>query len=248
MPVNSGWKNTFMRVSINCDMGEGIGNDEVIIPFIDVANIACGFHAGDEDTMRRTIEACKKYNVAVGAHVSFLDRANFGRTEMSIPANALLQLITTQLSLFDRVAKELGLKPFHVKPHGALYNIAARNRNVAKTIAMAVKDFDASLILFGLSNSHSIHEAKELGLGTRSEVFADRTYQDDGSLTPRSQPGALIDDVKVVAQHVLQMVHEGTVTTTSGNKIPILAETICVHGDGENAAMFVETIKRRLGG
>jgi UPF0271 protein len=227
-------------------MGEGIGNDEAIIPFIDVANIACGFHAGDEETIRQTIAACKKYQVAVGAHVSFPDRANFGRTEMSIPANDLLQLVTTQLSLFDRIAREMSVKPFHVKPHGALYNIAARNRDVAKTIAMAVKDFDESLVLFGLSGSHSIEEAKELGLSTCSEVFADRTYQDDGSLTPRSQPGALINDVKVVVQQALAMINEGMVTTISGKKIPIIVETICVHGDGEHAAMFVEAIKRSL--
>lgn len=223
-------------------MGEGIGNDEAIIPFIDVANIACGFHAGDEDTIRQTIAACKKYQAAVGAHVSFLDRANFGRTEMSMPANDLLQLVTSQLSLFDRIAREMGVKPFHVKPHGALYNIAARNRDVASTIAMAVKDFDASLILFGLSGSHSIEEAKGLGLSTCSEVFADRTYQEDGSLTPRSQPGALIDDVEIVVQQALQMINEGTVTTISGKKIPIIAETICVHGDGENAASFAEAL------
>jgi 5-oxoprolinase (ATP-hydrolysing) subunit A len=249
--INNSLKASLLRgglegAYINCDMGEGAGNDILIMPFINAANIACGYHAGDADIIRQTIETSTKYNVAVGAHVSFLDRTNFGRTEMQIPGNELYDLVTQQLYLFEEIASGLGVKPFHVKPHGALYNMSARDPYIAAMIAMAIKEFDQSLVLFGLSGSQSITEAKNAGLQTMSEVFADRSYQDDGSLTPRSQPGALITDVNKVVQQVLQMVKEGTVSTITGKTIPILAETICVHGDGEHAVEFVKAIHHAL--
>ena len=227
---------------INCDMGEGIGNDEFIMPFITSANIACGFHAGDEATMKQTIEACLKHHVAIGAHPSFNDRDNFGRTEMNLPADELYELITRQLIIINAIAGSLGQKINHIKPHGALYNMSARNAVVASTIAKAVKDFDASLLLFGLSGSHSIREAKAMGIKTASEVFADRTYQDDGNLTPRSQSNALIEVPDNVVKQVLQMIQEGTVTTASGKTISIVAETICIHGDGKHAVEFAKAI------
>ncbi len=223
-------------------MGEGTGNDTLIMPFINSANIACGYHAGDPSTIWRTIELAAEHHVKIGAHVSFFDRPNFGRTEMNLPQDDLYDLITQQLILFSEIAGSLDQKMNHVKPHGALYNMSAREVLIAKVVAKAVKDFDPALILFGLSGSHSIEQAKALGLQTASEVFADRTYQDDGSLTPRSQLNALIEEEDKVVQQVLQMINQGTVTTVSGKEIPIVAETICIHGDGKHAAAFAKAI------
>jgi len=229
-------------IDINCDMGEGIGNDDLIMPYIHSANIACGYHAGDEKMIWNTIELALQHNVRIGAHVSFLDKENFGRTEMDLSPGEVYDLVTQQLLVIKEIADDLSAKIVHVKPHGALYNMSAKDPVLAKTIAGAIKDFDDNLVLFGLSGSHSIREAKTIGLKTANEVFADRTYQDDGSLTPRSQPGALISDSSQVIQQVLQMINEGTVTTISGKKIPIIAETICIHGDAEHAVEFAKAI------
>lgn len=231
-----------MKPFINCDLGEGIGNEEQIIPFINAANIACGYHAGDIDTMQRTIEECLKYNVSIGAHPSFLDRENFGRIEIDLPLNEVYDLVTQQLIIFFEVADSFGEKINHVKPHGALYNMSAKNKVIANILAKAVKDFDSHLMLYGLSGSHSISEANTIGLKTASEVFADRTYQDDGALTPRSKPDALINDGDKVVLQVKQMIKDGAVTTVSGKSIPIKAETICIHGDGEHAVEFAKAI------
>jgi UPF0271 protein len=243
MPVNSNWKIFLQLVTnINCDMGEGIGNDEAIMPFIHSANIACGFHAGDPQTMWQTIEMAIKHNVAIGAHVSFLDRKNFGRTELNISPEDIYELVEQQLILLNEIAESFDISIHHVKPHGALYNMSAKDPAIAKAIAAAVKDYDSKLVLFGLSGSHSITEAKNSGLKTCSEVFADRSYQDDGSLTPRSQPNALIENTEDAVKQVLQMINEGTVTTISGKTIPIVAETICIHGDGPHAVSFAKAI------
>jgi UPF0271 protein len=223
-------------------MGEGIGKDELLMPFISSANIACGYHAGDAATIRDTIALCIKYNVSIGVHPSFDDRDNFGRMEMNLPADDLYDLILQQLIIFKEATDSLDQKITHVKPHGALYNMSAKDARAANVIAKAVRDFDSSLVLFGLSGSHSISEAKAIGLKTASEVFADRTYQDDGSLTPRSQPNALIEDAGKAVQQVLQMVKEKTVTTVSGKIIPVVAETICVHSDGKHATVFAKKI------
>lgn len=235
-----------MQVDLNCDLGEGIQNDEQIIPFITSANIACGFHAGDINTMRRTIEFCLQHNVAIGAHPSWPDIENFGRKEMQLPSTELYNIILDQLNIISTVAKELGATLHHVKPHGALYNQSAKDPIIASTIAKAVTDFDPSLILFGLCGSHSITEAKKQGLKTASEVFADRSYQDDGSLTPRSQPNALIDDEAEAVKQALQMITQQTVTTITGKTIPIIADTICLHGDGSNAVSFAKAISTVL--
>lgn len=232
---------------LNCDMGEGIGNDEAIMPFITSANIACGYHAGDETTMRTTIIMAKNAGVAIGAHPSFLDRANFGRTEMKdIRPQQVYELVTEQLKIIQKVLESADAQLHHIKPHGALYNMAARNAALSAAIAHAVYDFDKTLVLFGLSGSHSIAEAKAMGIKTASEVFADRTYQDDGSLTPRTNPSALIEDEEQSIRQVIQMVKEGTVTSASGKKVPIVAETICLHGDGKNAVLFASAISKKL--
>jgi UPF0271 protein len=232
---------------LNCDMGEGIGNDETIMPFITSANIACGYHAGDETTMRTTVMLAKNAGVAVGAHPSFLDRENFGRTEMNdMRPQQVYDLVTEQLKTMRQVAAYCNAPLHHVKPHGALYNMAAKDATLAVAIAHAVYDFDKSLVLFGLSGSYSISEAKAMGIKTASEVFADRSYQDDGSLTPRTKPNALIEDEAQSIRQVIQMIKQGTVTSTSGKDVPIIAETICLHSDGKNAAAFARAIYSKL--
>ncbi len=235
-----------MRIDINCDLGEGIGNDQTIIPFITSANIACGYHAGDTDTMWATAEYCIANNVAVGAHPSFLDRMNFGRKEMQLTPDEVYELVIQQLIILDEVLSSFDTQLRHVKPHGALYNLSAKNAETAHIIAKAVKNYNSDLVLVGLSGSYSISEARKLGLQTASEVFADRTYQDDGSLTPRPADNALITDINKMTAQVLQMVKEGTVTSVNGKVIPLTAETICIHGDGEYAVEFVKAIHQIL--
>ena len=228
-------------------MGEGTGNDAAIMPFITSANIACGYHAGDENTMRTTIIMAKNAGVAIGAHPSLLDKENFGRTEMKdMGPKDVYELVTSQLGIIKKIVADSNAQLHHVKPHGALYNQAARESDFAIAIAQAVYDFDRTLILFGLSGSYSISTAKIFGIKTASEVFADRTYQDDGTLTPRSQTDALIEDEEQSVRQVIQMIREGTVTSTSGKIIPIAAETICIHGDGKNAVAFASKINKKL--
>lgn len=238
----SGWRGAGGEVDINCDMGEGIGNDGAIMPFISSANIACGYHAGDEEIMKRTVELAMKHNVFIGAHPSYFDRENFGRTDIRLPMSEVYDLVTKQIRLLKGITESTGTSLHHVKPHGALYNMAARSKPLAAVIALAVKDVDDNLKLYGLSGSHLIREAQKIGIKSVSEVFADRTYQDDGRLTPRSNPEALINDTDKAVQQVLQMVKVGTVTTVSGKVIPIVAETICIHGDGEHALEFAKAV------
>jgi len=235
-----------LTVDLNCDMGEGMKNDSAIMPFISSANIACGFHAGNEQTMKQTVELALRYGVAIGAHPSFNDKENFGRSEMNLSNSEIYQLVTRQINILAAIAKSSGASLHHVKPHGALYNMSARQEAVAAAIAKAVYDYNPALILFGLSESVSIREARKAGLKTASEVFADRTYQDDGTLTSRKLPGALIESKEQMARQVLQMIKEKTVTTVSGKKIPICAETVCIHGDGEHAAEFAAELYTEL--
>lgn len=233
-------------IDLNCDLGEGLLTDEQIIPLISSANIACGYHAGDMDTMKRTIELCLQHNVAIGAHPSWPDKENFGRTEMQKTTEEIYDIITAQLFTIAQLAKEKGSALHHVKPHGALYNQSAKDKTIAAAIAKAVYDFNPSLIMFGLSGSISLTEATALGLQTAHEVFADRTYQDDGSLTPRSQPNALITDEQTSLQQIVQMINSNTVTSVTGKIINLKADTICIHGDGSNAVTFAKTISSAL--
>lgn len=235
-----------MHIDLNCDIGEGIGNENLLMPLISSANIACGFHAGDEMEMRRMVTLCLRYNVAIGAHPSFPDRENFGRREMIFTCEEIQQFITEQLTVLSNISATSGGKLHHVKPHGALYNMAVKDISLAACIAKTVKDFDDSLIYYGLSGSVMIDEAIRLGLLVAREVFADRTYQQDGSLTPRTVNGALItDDVEAVKQ-VMQMINEKTVTARNGNRIPIQADTICIHGDGPNGVELAKSINAGL--
>jgi 5-oxoprolinase (ATP-hydrolysing) subunit A len=233
-------------VGINCDMGEGMENDALIMPYINSANIACGFHAGDRDTMKKTIDLALQYSVRIGAHPSFRDKENFGRTETNLPLQEVYDLVTEQVHALNEVSLAMGTKVQHVKPHGALYNMSARDERIAQTIANAIKDVDHSLILVGLSGSVSISEATHMGLKTESEVFADRTYQDDGSLTSRKQHGAFIETESACIAHVMQMINEAMVTTVSGKKIPVTVETICIHGDGEHALAFAKALSNQI--
>lgn len=234
------------QIDLNCDMGEGMDNDALLMPLISSANIACGYHAGDDSIMRATVALAKQSGVSIGAHPGFADKENFGRTEMQLGEKELYQLIWDQLTLMHTVTQEASVPMHHVKPHGALYNTAARNALLARVIAQAVKDFDASLIFYGLSGSYLISEAQALGLKTASEVFADRTYQDNGSLTPRSQANALIQDQTSSLAQVLQMIQEQSVIVVSGRTVSISAETICIHGDGPHAVLFAQKIKTAL--
>ncbi|GEO11505.1 UPF0271 protein [Segetibacter aerophilus] len=228
-------------------MGEGIGNDAAIIPYITSANIACGYHAGDEKTMYNTVMLAKKFGVAIGAHPSFADRENFGRTEMKgVSTQQVYDLVTKQLRILQKIVLQCDAQLHHLKPHGALYNMAARDASLAAAIARALNDFDVHLVLIGLSGSQLITQAKAMGIKTASEVFADRTYQEDGSLTPRNQNNALIHDEEQSLKQVLRMLKSGKVTTVSGTEISIIAETICIHGDGKNAVAFAKSIHDQL--
>lgn len=235
-----------MQVDLNCDVGEGMPSDAQIIPLISSANIACGFHAGDDTIMKRTMEICLQHGVAIGAHPSWPDREYFGRRERQASSTEIYRIIANQLHHIAAIADELGIKLHHVKPHGALYNQSAKDQTIAAAIAKAVYDFDPSLLLVGLSGSISLQEASMIGLQTVHEVFADRTYQNDGSLTLRSQPNALIEDDQTALLQVLQMITQQSVTSVNGIIVPVKADSICLHGDGINAVAFAKTISSAL--
>ena len=223
-----------------------IDNDTALFRFITSINIACGFHAGDASTMHELVEAALLAGIAVGAHPGFADRENFGRTNVQLTPGKLYDTIVYQLGALEAFLTINGTRLHHVKPHGALYNMAAKDPAMAYTVCRAVKEFDAGLILYGLSGSELIKAANELELRSCSEVFADRTYQDDGTLTPRSSPGALITDEAQSLQQVVQMALSGTVTSTGGTIVPVLAETVCVHSDGTHALSFAKNIFQTL--
>jgi UPF0271 protein len=233
-------------IDLNCDMGEGMKNDEALMHFISAANVACGYHAGDEQIMKRTVELALKNNVAIGAHPGFADKENFGRSEVQLSDEDYHALVIDQLAALKKITDTAGAIIHHVKPHGALYNMSAKNGHIAFIIAKAVQEFDPDLILYGLSGSNSITEARALGLKTASEVFSDRSYQNDGSLTPRSQPHALIEDEGASLRQVLQMIQQQTVTSLENITVPVVAETICIHGDGPHAVEFVKRIYQTL--
>jgi UPF0271 protein len=235
-------------VDLNCDMGEGMDTDAAIFPFISSANIACGAHAGDADIMRRTVELALRHGVSIGAHPSYPDKANFGRIDIlgkPLRPEDLPVLLYEQLHRLQSICREFGVRLRHVKPHGALYNRAAADRAVAALVTRAILDFDPSLLLYGLSGSELRKQAMHDGLGFVSEVFADRGYRADGSLVPRSEPGALIGSPDVAEAQVLTMVRGGLVETAAGN-VGILAETVCLHGDGAHAVEFAELIHGAL--
>ena len=235
-----------LHIDLNCDMGEGSGNEEALMPYISSASIACGYHAGNAAEMKRVVELCIKYNVAIGAHPSFLDKENFGRTVMHLSGEAIYHLVKKQIEILNLITVTAGGTLHHVKPHGALYNMAAKDTVLANAIAKAVKDFNSSLIFYGLSGSVMIDEANKLGLHTANEVFADRTYQPDASLTPRNQTNSLITDSSLAIQQVMQIINDKTVTATNGLSVSIKADSVCIHGDGRHAIEFAKTLHNSL--
>jgi UPF0271 protein len=238
-------------IDLNCDMGEAFGNyampnDDQLMDYISSANIACGFHAGDPGVMQQTVALAVKKGVAIGAHPGLPDLQGFGRREMKISANEAYQLTLYQIGALNGFVKAVGAKLHHVKAHGALYNMAAKDTDLAKAIVQAVYDFDPALILYALAGSKMITEAQDKGIVTASEVFADRTYQDDGLLTPRSSEHAMITNEQNAINQVLDFALKQEVNTLSGNRIAVRAETVCLHGDGEHAVAFAELISERL--
>lgn len=240
-----------MKVDLNCDLGEAFGNysfggDEQIIPLITSANVACGFHAGNQHVMNQTIKLAKEHDIGIGAHPGLPDLQGFGRRNMDLSPDEIYDIVIYQLGALSGFCKIHNVKINHVKPHGALYQMGARDKDIAHAIAQAVYDFDASLYYVGLSNTLLISEAKNIGLKTASEVFADRRYEDDGQLVSRKADDALITDTKEAIAQVVKMVKSKSVTTKNNREIDIEADTICVHGDGVRALEFVSEIKERL--
>jgi len=239
------------RIDLNCDMGESfgawhMGNDEAVLAHVTSANVACGMHAGDPRTMRATVKAALARGVAVGAHPGFPDLQGFGRRAMTLTRSEAYETVLYQVGALAGFAQAAGTRLAHVKAHGMLYNMAARDAGLAEAIAQAVRDFDRDLVFFGLAGSELIRAAERVGLRAASEVFADRSYQDDGSLTPRSQPGAMIEEAEVSVAQVTRMVLEGVVRSVSGKDVPVKADTLCVHGDQPGAVAFAQRIRHDL--
>ncbi|MBD8004334.1 LamB/YcsF family protein [Bacillus norwichensis] len=239
------------KVDLNCDMGESfgsfvVGNDDALLDFITSANIACGSHAGDPSTMKKTVRKALEKNVAIGAHPGFPDLQGFGRREIKISPEETYDLVVYQIGALQAFVKSEGGKLQHVKPHGALFNMAAKDPDLAEAIAEAVYKIEPELILFGLAGAELVKAGKKIGLRSANEVFSDRTYQHDGSLTSRLEKNALITDHGMAVDQVIRMVKENKVKTVQGLDIPIQAETVCIHGDGATALEFAKSIPEAL--
>ncbi|GMA63878.1 LamB/YcsF family protein [Alicyclobacillus fastidiosus] len=239
------------HIDLNCDMGESfgayrLGEDEKILDYVTSVNIACGYHAGDPANMRSTVELAAAKGVAIGAHPGLPDLIGFGRRNMAVTAQEAYDMVVYQIGALHAFCAAEGTSMRHVKPHGALYNMAARDEVLAQAIAKAIHDVDPQLVLFALSGSQLVKAGISVGLCTASEVFADRTYQADGSLTPRTQPNAMISDDQSAVDQVVRMVKEGVVRSQQGDVVNIQADTVCIHGDGSHALQFAEKIRRVL--
>lgn len=232
-----------MKIDLNADLGEGCGNDSALMPLITSANIACGFHAGDAQTMRESVRLALAHGVAIGAHPSFPDRENFGRTAMPLPPDTVYAQTLYQIGALAAIVHAEGGAMTHVKPHGMLYNQAAKQPPLADAIARAVQSLNPGLILVGLAGSEMIRAGERYGLATREEVFADRGYLADGSLVPRSEPGALIDDDDEAVSRTLEMVLNGRVQSRDGVWATVNAQTVCLHGDGAHALAFARRLR-----
>jgi len=242
-----------LKVDLNCDLGESFGNykiglDEEVIKYVSSANIACGFHASDPLVMAKTLALAKENQVAVGAHPGFPDLVGFGRRNMNVSPEELKAMIIYQIGALSAFCTSQGLKMQHVKAHGAMYNMAARDEKLALAIAEGIASVDSSLILLGLSGSKMLEAGQKLGLKTKKEVFADRAYENDGSLVARSKAGSVIQNEEEAISRVIKMIRFGKVTSISGKEIPVQADSICVHGDNPKALAFVEKIRSALEG
>ncbi|HEY2255216.1 MAG TPA: 5-oxoprolinase subunit PxpA [Variovorax sp.] len=235
-----------MQIDLNVDLGEGCDNDEALLGLVSSANIACGWHAGDARTMRQCVRWALANGVAIGAHPSFPDRENFGRSEMKLPPEEVYAGVLYQVGALAAIAKAEGGHLSHVKAHGALYNQAAKDPVLADAICEAVRRFDPGLRFFGLAGSGMISAAERAGLAPVEEVFADRGYQPDGSLVPRSRPGALIEDEEQSLAQALSLVRDHQVRAIDGSMVAIRAQTVCLHGDGAHALAFARRIRERL--
>lgn len=236
------------RVDLNCDLGESFGNytigmDEKVIPLITSANVACGFHASDPDVMAKTIALAKEAGIQVGAHPGFPDLMGFGRRNMNVTPEEAKHYVLYQIGALDGFCKAKGIRLQHVKPHGALYNMAAKDYELAKGICEAIVSYNPDLIVLALSGGELARAATDMGLRVALEVFADRAYEEDGSLVNRRKEGAVITDEDLAIQRVVRMVKEQKVTAITGKDIEIKADSICVHGDGEKALEFVKRIR-----
>ncbi len=234
-----------MKIDLNADLGEGL-DDALLLPFLSSANVACGLHAGGPAVMDRTVALALERGVRIGAHPGYPDRENFGRTDMQLPAAELRSVVLYQLGALDALVRSRGGNVVHVKAHGALYNRAARDRALARAFAGAVREFRSDLILVGLAGSVQIEEAHAVGLRTAGEAFADRRYLPDGSLMPRSQPGAVLHDPEATAAQALSIVRDGLVTTSDGSRFAVNAQTLCLHGDTEGAAEIARAVRVAL--
>jgi len=248
------YENAMKKIDLNCDMGESygawkMGADAEVMPFITSANIACGFHAGDPATIRKTVRLAVDRGVAVGAHPSLPDLMGFGRRVMRISPQDMYDLVLYQGGAVEAFARAAGAKLHHVKCHGALYNMAAMDEGLSEAMIRAVKDLGSGVMLYALSESKSFQLAKKANLPVAGEVFADRGYSDDGTLAPRDQPGGMIEDAALSVKQVLGMIEEGYVTSLSGKRVPVSPDTLCIHGDQPGAVTFAkklrETFKER---
>ncbi|WP_369041494.1 5-oxoprolinase subunit PxpA [Staphylococcus warneri] len=240
-----------MQIDLNCDLGEAFGNysfggDKDILPLITSANIACGFHAGDANVMNETIQLAKRHNIGIGAHPGLPDLQGFGRRKLDMSPEEVYNIVVYQLGALNGFCQIHDVKMNHVKPHGALYQMGAKDKSIASAIAQAVYDFDKTLVFVGLANTLLISEAKKLGLKTASEVFADRRYEDDGQLVSRKEPDAVISDSDEALNQVVKMITENKVISKNNKEITLQADTICVHGDGAHALEFVTKIREKL--
>ena len=233
-------------IDLNCDLGEGCGHDLAIMPWISSANIACGGHAGDEASMRETLRLCRRFGVKAGAHPGHADPGHFGRRELDLPHAEVAQTIDAQLQRLAAIAVEEAVTLIHVKPHGALYNQAARDRGLAETIARAVARFDARLILVGLAGSELPRAGERAGLQVAHEAFADRRYLGNGQLAARGTEGAVITDLAAAVHQAISIVQHGMVTTLEGEALTLRADTLCLHGDGTHASEFARALHDAL--
>ena len=240
-----------MEININCDLGESsklhsTENDPLLLKVVNSANIACGYHAGDKATMEKTIEISKKNNVSIGAHPSFNDPENFGRKRLNLPLSEISKLVIDQIDILSNVANKKGVKVTHVKPHGALNNMACENYDLAKVISESIIKVNKELIFLVPTGSQMEKAGKKLGMKIATEIFADRNYEDDGNLVSRSKDNAMITDPEAAKKHVIKMVENQALNCYSGKQIPCEIDSICVHGDGKSAVNTAKQIKEGL--